>query len=100
MHHELKIWPQFYSRVKDRSKTFEVRDNDRDFQPGDTVLLREWDPKKENSVSTGARGYTGSENISFTVGYMLYLGNSQVILSILDMKIEGVEPPPKKSKKG
>lgn len=44
MKHELKIWPQYFSRVIDGSKTFEVRKNDRGFQPGDEVVLREYDP--------------------------------------------------------
>jgi len=47
MKHELKIWPQYYCRVVDGSKTFEVRKNDRGFQPGDEVTLREWNPKTE-----------------------------------------------------
>lgn len=46
MQHELKIWPRFFARVVDGSKPFEVRRNDMDFQTGDTVLLREYDPAK------------------------------------------------------
>ena len=46
MQHELKIWPKFFARVVDGSKPFEVRRNDRDFQTGDFVLLREYDPAK------------------------------------------------------
>jgi hypothetical protein len=44
--HELKIWPQYFDAVIRGDKMFEVRGTDRDFQTGDDVRLREWDPKK------------------------------------------------------
>ncbi len=43
--HDLKIWPQFFNDVASGDKTFEVRVNDRAFQVGDTIHLREWDPQ-------------------------------------------------------
>lgn len=42
MIHELKIYPQYFEKVLDGTKTFEVRKNDRDFQVGDTVVLKEF----------------------------------------------------------
>jgi hypothetical protein len=42
--HELKTWPAYFQPVWDRDKTFEVRYDDRGFQRGDAVRLREWDP--------------------------------------------------------
>lgn len=88
MKHELKIWPQYYCRVADGSKTFEVRDNDRGFQPGDTVVLKEWDPEPQNPAADrhAAKGYTDSPPLEFTIGYMLALGSSQVVFSLLPLK--------------
>lgn len=44
MDHELKIIPPFYDDVKSGVKTFEVRRNDRNFQVGDLLHLKEWMP--------------------------------------------------------
>lgn len=42
--HELKTWPEFYRAVQDNKKTFELRYNDRNYQVGDELLLREFEP--------------------------------------------------------
>lgn len=46
MTHEVKILPAYFQAVWDRKKTFEVRKNDRDYQPDDILILKEWDGKK------------------------------------------------------
>lgn len=50
-HHELKCHPGPFRAVRNRIKTFEIRKNDRNFQMGDTLILREYDPRK--GVYTG-----------------------------------------------
>ena len=50
--HELKCWPEFFLPLKDRTKEFELRKNDRDYKVGDYLLLREFDPGFDD-------GYTG-----------------------------------------
>jgi Domain of unknown function (DUF3850) len=88
MTHELKILPQFYERVKDGSKTFEVRKNDRGFQKGDFVILREWDSQLERDASgQPVAGFVDSEALTFRIGYVLPLnekhGESRVVFSLL-----------------
>ncbi len=45
MIHELKVWPEEYQLLQIGTKEFEVRKNDRNFEAGDSLNLREWDPK-------------------------------------------------------
>jgi hypothetical protein len=45
--HELKSWPSCFAAVKAGNKPFDVRENDRNFQLGDKLLLREYDPETE-----------------------------------------------------
>jgi hypothetical protein len=52
--HDLKCWPSYFGDVLRGAKNFEVRRDDREpmFREGDTLRLREWDPRE---------GYTGRE---------------------------------------
>ena len=50
---EKKIWPGNFGKVASGEKTYEPRLGDFVIKEGDTLLLREWDPKKEK--------YTGRE---------------------------------------
>lgn len=59
--HELKILPEYFAAVKDGSKTFEIRKNDRDYMVGDYILLKEYDKNT---------GYTGNE-ILVEITYMI-----------------------------
>lgn len=43
--HELKCWPEFFVDLIVGDKSFELRKDDRNFQVGDTLLLREWNPE-------------------------------------------------------
>ena len=42
MIHALKIEPEYFEAIKNREKTFEVRENDRDFSVGDYLALNEY----------------------------------------------------------
>ena len=63
--HELKCWPLFFEAVASGVKPFEVRRDDRGYQPGDLLRLREWNPDSET--------YTGRE-CHRRVTYLLDLG--------------------------
>ena len=45
--HSLKTWPGFFAGLVDGTKTAEVRFNDRNYQVGDRLVLREYDPRTE-----------------------------------------------------
>jgi len=40
-HHDLKILPKYYRAIEKGTKTFEVRFNDRNYQVGDILELKE-----------------------------------------------------------
>lgn len=47
MRHDLKCWPSPFRAIRKGIKTHEFRENDRNFQEGDSVDLHEWMPKKK-----------------------------------------------------
>jgi hypothetical protein len=59
--HVLKVWPPFFAKLADGSKNFEIRKNDRGYQEGDTLTLREWDSETKQ--------YTGRE-VGRVITYM------------------------------
>ncbi len=42
MKHRLKTWPSFFKAILEDRKHFEYRLNDRNFDVGDTLILREY----------------------------------------------------------
>ncbi|GIO04773.1 hypothetical protein J31TS6_08010 [Brevibacillus reuszeri] len=47
MIHDLKIWPEHFRDVRAGMKTAELRLNDRNYQLGDVLVLREYDPQED-----------------------------------------------------
>jgi ribosomal protein S17 len=60
--HSLKTWPEYFKAVIRGEKTFEIRKNDRNYQVGDTLELKEYDP--------AIKKYTGRSTL-FEVTYIL-----------------------------
>lgn len=60
--HYVKCESTFFEDVVNNYKLFEVRKNDRDYQPGDDMILKEWDKDLQE--------YTGVED-RVTIIYML-----------------------------
>ena len=52
MHHILKTWPEDFQAVWTGEKTFEVRINDRNYQVGDVLILKEFDPKTQEHTGS------------------------------------------------
>jgi hypothetical protein len=63
--HDLKCWPAPFRAISSGAKTFEFRKNDRGYQRGDLLHLREWRPDTEQ--------YVGSELVR-RVSYVLTEG--------------------------
>ncbi len=75
MEHDLKVWPKFYEALVDGTKTFEYRNNDRDYAVNDILHLREWDPI--------GGGYTGRSTFRL-VTYIHLVLPSNCIMSIVE----------------
>jgi len=43
-----KVWPEYFQRIAEGKKRFELRLADFECKPGDTLVLREWDPKTKS----------------------------------------------------
>lgn len=92
--HILKTWPPYYEDVLSGKKTFEVRKNDRNFEEGDWLFLREWCPVDNK--------YTGRQ-IGYAITYVLPggsfgiapdycvigLSRSQILIDGLDLENKG-----------
>lgn len=44
--HKLKTWPSYFEAIRTKKKTFEVRVHDRDFAVDHKLVLREYDPER------------------------------------------------------
>lgn len=64
--HELKVWPACFAAVESSAKPFDVRENDRHFQLGDLLLLREYEPESEQ--------YSG-RTLTRWISYILHGGS-------------------------
>lgn len=86
MKHDLKIESQYFERIKDGSKNFEIRKNDRGFNQGDTVVLSEY----------WSNEFTGNK-LTFKIGFVTNYGQKDdtVVFSLLEFTT-GSQPEEKK----
>jgi hypothetical protein len=70
--HDLKTWPEFFQAIVENRKPFEYRLNDRDYQVGDVLHLREWVPPVDDAE--GCAGYYTRRELRKTVTYVLPVG--------------------------
>jgi len=45
--HKLKTWPEPFEALYTGKKKYEIRKNDRNFKPGDILLLRHYNPTSQ-----------------------------------------------------
>ena len=76
--HQLKTWPEYFLKVKSEDKTFEIRKNDRNYEVGDVLDLREFCPISGR--------YTG-DSCSVLVKYILGGGSFGVDKEMIIMSI-------------
>ena len=73
--HNVKLLPEYFSAVKNRTKKFEIRFDDRGYEDGDFIVMHEFDD-----------GYTGrviQKRIGFITNYEQKEGF--VVFSLLDL---------------
>lgn len=82
--HTLKVWPDHFEYLLDGSKTAEVRKEDRGYQIGDTLRLKEWLPESKQ--------YTG-RRVERTISHILAdfhgLADGYVLLSFPALSANG-----------
>jgi glyoxylate utilization-related uncharacterized protein len=59
---EKKVWIEYFQKIIEGKKNFELRLNDFEINEGDILVLKEWDPQTKD--------YTGRE-LEKEVGYVL-----------------------------
>lgn len=54
--HFVKCWPEFFKRAWEGVKPFEIRNNDRNYAPGDRITMQEWDPTSSEYTGRWLQG--------------------------------------------
>jgi len=87
--HELKIEPVYFEQVSTGYKTFEIRKDDRGYQKGDKIMLREFD---QNRGVIESQRYTGRAIIA-DIGYVTAYEQQKgyVVFSLLGIEEKDVK---------
>ncbi len=88
--HDLKTWREPFEAVWTGRKRYEIRRNDRNYQVGDLLRLREWDQRAEE--------YTG-RIVTVEVRYMTDGGTWDIPTGVCVMSFEEVATPPAKRRR-
>lgn len=81
--HQLKCWPLPFAAIAAGLKAWEFRKNDRNYKVGDTLVLREWDPKTESST-----GLSFTRVVTYVLAEGFGLPDGYVIMSLGEAPIE------------
>lgn len=93
MHHKLKCHPAMFRAVRDGSKKFEARFDDRAFQCGDTVELLFHDPAPSTTFPVPPAPHDPKDSLDplfATIGFVLRGGQygvepGHVVFSLIDV---------------
>lgn len=89
--HELKILPQYFNAVVSNKKTFELRKDDRGFQVGDILMLKEFNLQEKYETIDGAETYFSGKKVLRQISYILKDESESMGLS-KDYAILGIKP--------
>lgn len=70
--HKLKTLPEYFEAMRNGTKTFDIRRDDRGFMVGDVLILQEWDPGRCSSPVASLM-YTHRQ-MAFEVTYKFHGG--------------------------
>jgi len=79
---EKKIWPKYFEAVASGKKKFELRLDDFAVAEGDTLLLKEWDPK--------VKEYTGRQ-VKKQVTYVAKFRVDELFWPEAEVKEKGIQ---------
>lgn len=89
--HDLKCWPEPFEAMLAGCKRHEIRRDDRGFEVGDLLLLREWAPQAD-------AGYTGRMALLWVTylsrGPEWGLPQGHVVMSVAEAKVQMSEAGP------
>ena len=107
--HELRCWPALFEPVWSGAKPFDIRYDDRGFQRGDRVTIREYDRSgcccpgdghAGEAIPPGCRGWTG-RMVRAVIGFVAAhapvaggrgaIGNGLVVFSLVDIEQVHIE---------
>lgn len=108
--HVLKSRPNYFQQTREGVRPFEIRLDDRGFQRGDQVVLREYDDRDPCSTCEGPHGgdrcqrYSGREILA-QIGFVQastpprgqqrgFFGNGYVVFSLVDLAFNDAGPGP------
>lgn len=56
---EKKAWPEFFEKVLSGEKTYDLRLSDWECNPGDSLVLNEWDPSTKQFTGRSVKKIVG-----------------------------------------
>ena len=84
-YHILKTWPEYFAPIIQGKKKFEYRRNDRDYQVGDILYLREYDA---NAVPGAYTGRQATVKVTYILSDGFGLPEGHVIMSFKLLYVE------------